>query len=187
MSEEIRVGSVSMFPEGERYTVRLDDLELSDDGTWIYAQGQPGRVGIPVGRTVVANGCFDGLHPGHLSLFAHLDTLAYKERLRPIVAINSDKSVKALKGASRPVWPQEVRSFLINHLKWPLTVIIFDEETPQRLMDLLKPKLVLKGAQYAHESVVKWEGSEVATVPMLKRDEENPQDWSTSRLLGDTR
>lgn len=163
---------------GERYTVRLDELELSPDGLWLSnKKGQP----IRVGHSVVANGCFDGMHPGHLYLFGHLDTLAYRKRLRPIVAINSDASVRRLKGPERPVWPEEVRSTVINCLKWPLTVVIFDEDTPQRLMDLLKPAMVLKGAEYTSKDVVRWEGSEVATVPML-------EDWSTSRILaGDTR
>jgi len=166
----------------ERFTIHLDELSksiLSDS----YRE-QP--YDNWVGNCVVANGCFDGLHPGHLSLFAHLDTLAYGERLRPIVAINSDESVRRLKGSTRPVWPQEVRAKLINHLKWPLTVVIFDEDTPQRLMDLLKPRVVLKGDQYAMDSVVRYHGNEygggsrVVTVPMLA-------DWSTSKILGDTR
>ena len=163
---------------GERYTVRLDDLKLSADGLWLSSdKGQP----IRVGHTVVANGCFDGMHPGHLSLFAHLDTFAYRKRLRPIVAINSDQSVRRLKGFGRPVWPQEVRSAVINCMKWPLTVVIFDEDTPQRLMDTLQPAAVMKGSEYTFTDVIRWNLSEVVTVPML-------DDWSTSRILaGDTR
>lgn len=162
---------------GERYAVHLDELRLSPDGLWLSNdKGQP----IRVGWTAVANGCFDGMHPGHLSLFAHLDTIAYRKRLRPIVAINSDQSVRRLKGPPRPVWSQEVRSAVINCLKWPLTVVIFDEDTPQRLMDLLRPAVVVKGAEYAPGSVVRWKDSEVFAVPML-------EDWSTSRILGDTR
>lgn len=170
MSEDLHMG--------ERYTVRLDELKLSDDGLWLSNdKGQP----IRVGHTVVANGCFDGMHPGHISLFAHLDTFAYRKRIRPIVAINSDKSVGRLKGPGRPVWPEEVRSAVINCLKWPLTVVIFDEDDPQRLMDLLKPAFVMKGSEYSPGNVVRWKDSEVVTVPMLK-------DWSTTRILaGDTR
>jgi D-beta-D-heptose 7-phosphate kinase/D-beta-D-heptose 1-phosphate adenosyltransferase len=88
--------------------------------------------------------------------------------------------VRRLKGSSRPVWSQDHRAKLINHLKWPLTVIIFDEDTPQRLMDLLKPPMVLKGSEYTKESVVRYKDSEVITVPMLG-------EWSTSGILGDTR
>lgn len=166
----------------ERFTIHLDELAeslLSDD-----SREQP--YDRWVGNCAVANGCFDGLHPGHLSLLAHLDTIAYANRLRPLVAINSDDSVRRLKGVDRPIWPQEVRSKLINHLKWPLTVIIFDEDDPQRLMDLLKPRIVVKGGEYPAMSVVRYrgneycEGSEIVRVPMV-------DGWSTSSIVGDTR
>lgn len=166
----------------ERITVHLNDVAKSLESD--SPREQP--YDRWVGNCIVANGCFDGIHPGHLSLFAHLDTLAYGERLRPLVAINSDASVRRLKGPTRPVWSQDHRAKLINHLKWPLTVVIFDEDTPQRLMDLLRPSMVLKGSEYTAESVVRWngnqhsQGSTVVTVPMLG-------DWSTTRILGDTR
>ncbi len=160
----------------ERVTIHLDEIAKSIESTSDREQPYDRWVG----QCMVANGCFDGIHPGHLSLFAHLDDRSYRERLRPLVAINSDASVKRLKGSSRPVWSQEHRSKLINHLKWPLTVVIFDEDTPQRLMDLLKPRMVLKGGEYDPDTVVKWIGSEVITVPMVGN-------WSTSRILGDTR
>ncbi len=148
-------------------------------GTYDMVEG-PGIVSIPVGRTIVANGCFDMLHPGHLSLFGWLDTVAYREGLRPIIAINSDESVRGLKGPDRPKWPQEARAAFLTHLKWPFTVVIFDEATPQRLMDLLEPAMVVKGSEYPTESVVRWKDSTVITVPML-------DGWSTSRIVGDTR
>lgn len=161
----------------ERAIVHLNDLRRLE--TYDLIEG-PGIISIPVGRSIVANGCFDMIHPGHLSLFGWLDTIAYKEGLRPIVAINSDASIRRLKGPERPKWPQHARATFLTHLKWPFTVIIFDEDTPQRLMDLLEPAMVLKGGQYPKESVVRWKDSEVATVPML-------DGWSTSRMLGDTR
>lgn len=160
----------------ERMTVHLDDVARSIESDSPREQPYDSWVGA----CMIANGCFDGLHPGHLSLLAHLDSIAYGERLRPLVAINSDESVRRLKGPARPVWPQEMRAKLINHLKWPLTVIIFDEDSPQRLMDLLKPRVVLKGGEYDPASVVRWSGAKVVTVPMLG-------DWSTSKILGDTR
>lgn len=160
----------------ERVTIHLDDLAKSIEST-SHREQQYDRL---VGSCMIANGCFDGLHPGHLSLFAYLDNLSYRERLQPLVAINSDDSVRRLKGSGRPVWSQDQRAKLINYLKWPFTVIIFDEDTPQRLMDILKPPMVLKGSEYAEESVVRWRDSVVVTVPMLG-------DWSTSKILGDTR
>lgn len=160
----------------ERFTVHLDELAESLDSKVEFEMPYDRWVGA----CMVANGCFDGLHPGHLSLFAYLDAYAYRQRLRPLVAINSDASIRRLKGSGRPTWPQAVRATLINNLKWPLTVVIFDEDTPQRLMDLLKPRVVLKGSDYPKESVVRWKDSEVVSVPIL-------DGWSTSKILGDTR
>lgn len=156
----------------ERFTVYLD--ELIDSPHW---QGFVGRV---KGRCAVANGCFDILHPGHLSLLATLDTEAYRRGLYPIVAINSDHSIKRIKGEGRPVVPQASRSKLLNNLKWPFTVVVFDDETPQQLMDFLQPALVVKGSEYMPGSVVRWIESEVLTVTMV-------DGWSTSKILGDTR
>lgn len=155
----------------ERYTVHLDDL---------IEAGIEHKLAAFRGRCAVANGCFDGLHPGHLEILAALDTIAYTRGFRPIVAINSDLSVRRLKGPSRPLIPQRARSLLINYLKWPFTVVIFDEDSPQRLMDYLMPAVVVKGSEYTAESVVKWSGSEVVSVDMLPG-------WSTTSIIGDTR
>jgi D-beta-D-heptose 7-phosphate kinase/D-beta-D-heptose 1-phosphate adenosyltransferase len=130
-----------------------------------------------VERCIVANGCFDVLHPGHLSLLQALDYVARAMELVPIVALNSDSSVRALKGPTRPIVPEDARATLITHLRWPLTVVIFDDRTPQLLMDTLRPRVVMKGAEYAADSVVRWSGSQVVTVDMV------PQ-WSTSRIVG---
>ena len=163
----------------ERFTVHLDELEFASAYPH-EASFHSRNVINQAERCMVANGCFDILHPGHLNLFAFLDTLAYREGLRPIIAMNSDASVRRLKGDRRPIVPQESRSFLLNHLKWPMTVVIFEEDTPQRLMDLLKPRIVVKGAEYPEDMVVRWRDSRVVTVPMVPR-------WSTSKIVGDTR
>lgn len=156
----------------ERVTYHLDDLEFEPQLDELRRSLK--------GRCAVANGCFDILHPGHLSLLAALDTIAYRRGLRPIVAINSDSSVQTLKGVRRPIVPQQARATLLNHLKWPFTVVIFDEETPQRLMDMLQPAVVVKGADYVGKQVVRWQDSEVEFVDFT-------ENYSTSRLLGDTR
>lgn len=169
----------------ERVTLHLDDW---CGERWRQFDTVPLSVGRTawddifrcMGRLAVANGCFDILHPGHLSLLANLDTIAYQRKLRPIVAINSDASIRRIKGDRRPIVPQESRSALINSLKWPLTVIIFEEDTPERLMDILRPAVVVKGAEYPTESVVRWKDSEVVTVEMVSR-------WSTTAIVGDTR
>lgn len=161
----------------ERITVHLDDWSKGLGTLWGPSDLTLERL---EGRTIVANGCFDILHPGHLSLLAQLDTLAFKLRLRPLIALNSDESVKLLKGPSRPIVPQQARAALLNNLKWPFTVVIFDEATPQRLMDTLKPLAVFKGAEYKNTSVIKWKDSFVEFAEMTSN-------WSTTKILGDTR
>lgn len=151
----------------ERIIFHLDELANDLSKLW---------TGPPKGKCIIANGCFDILHPGHLSLLAHLDTIAYLERLRPVVAINSDSSIKLLKGDSRPIVPQQVRASLLISLKWPFTVIIFDEQSPQRLMDLLQPEIVLKGSEYDGKDVIRWKDSRVVTVGMF-------DGWSTTNIV----
>jgi D-beta-D-heptose 7-phosphate kinase/D-beta-D-heptose 1-phosphate adenosyltransferase len=131
-----------------------------------------------VGRCAVANGCFDLIHPGHLELLRHLDQVARQRDLFAIVAMNSDASVRRLKGPSRPIIPEACRADLLNNLRWPFTVVLFDEDTPQELMDFLKPPVVVKGAEYRQEDVVRWSGSEVLSVPMM-------DGWSTTGIIGD--
>lgn len=149
--------------------IHLDELE-SRLGEYEYT-------GL-VGNCVVANGCFDVLHPGHLNLLWGLQSVAYTHNAIPIVALNSDVSVSLLKGPTRPVVPQSARSQLLINLKWPFSVVVFDEETPQRLMDLLQPIAVLKGGEYAKDSVIKWKNSTVVSVQML-------DGWSTTGIIGD--
>ena len=120
----------------ERVTFHLDEVigDAMHGALWKWR-----------GRCAIANGCFDGCHPGHLEILAALDAEAYARRLRPIVALNSDLSVKGLKGSARPIIPAVARATLINNLRWPLSVVIFDEENPQRLMDWFQPTVVIKG------------------------------------------
>jgi D-beta-D-heptose 7-phosphate kinase/D-beta-D-heptose 1-phosphate adenosyltransferase len=159
----------------ERATYHLTDLRLSSElpGFMHWAR----HLEALAGRCVVANGCFDILHPGHLELLKGLSTVSFQMGLRPVVGLNSDSSVRALKGTGRPVVPQEARAALLNSLQWPLTVVIFDEETPQLLMDTLRPAVVVKGSEYTPDSVVRWSGSQVVTVDMVPK-------WSTSRIVG---
>ncbi len=154
----------------DRSVIHLDDLFYSESHAMQFLSDVQGRC-------VVANGCFDVLHLGHLHLLSTLDTVAYQMKLRPIVAMNSDESVRLIKGDYRPVVPHTSRAQLVTCLKWPLSVVLFDEKTPQRLMDLLRPLVVVKGSEYSKESVIRWEGSQVVTVDMVSG-------WSTSRMLG---
>lgn len=125
---------------------------------------------------VVANGCFDVLHLGHLVLLGELDAVARLYGIHAVVALNSDDSVRSLKGVHRPIVPMESRSALLKTLEWPFTVVVFDEPTPQTLMDKLQPPYVLKGSEYPKESVIRWEGSQVISVDRIKG-------WSTTNIL----
>jgi D-beta-D-heptose 7-phosphate kinase/D-beta-D-heptose 1-phosphate adenosyltransferase len=97
-----------------------------------------------------ANGCFDLLHPGHVSLLRQ--AAAACDRL--IVAINSDASVSALKGPTRPVQDQDARAQVLKALKGVDLVVAFDDPTPLALVEALYPDVIVKGADYKEEDVV---------------------------------
>lgn len=103
--------------------------------------------GMKVGLT---NGCFDLLHPGHISLL----TQARSACDRLVVALNTDASVRRLKGASRPVNPLEDRAEVIGALRQVDAVVAFDEDTPLDLIQRLRPDVLVKGADYTHDQVV---------------------------------
>ena len=103
--------------------------------------------GLTVGFT---NGCFDILHFGHASILERARALC--DRL--VVGLNSDASVRRLKGAARPVNPQEDRARLLLALRAVDAVIVFDDDTPLRLIETLLPDVLIKGADYTIETVV---------------------------------
>ncbi|MFN4281733.1 MAG: D-glycero-beta-D-manno-heptose-7-phosphate kinase [Alphaproteobacteria bacterium] len=105
------------------------------------------RQGLRVGFT---NGCFDLLHPGHVSLLEQ--ARAACDRL--IVGLNSDASVKRLKGPERPVQSEAARAVMLGSLAGVDLVVIFGEDTPLRLIKALKPDVLVKGADYALKDVV---------------------------------
>lgn len=117
-------------------------------------------------KCLVTNGCFDVFHPGHFSLLKEVHMLSLRNRLLPVVAINSDSSVKTLKGNGRPIIPAHLRAEMIVSLQFPMTVIIFDELTPSHLMNDLQPPYVVKGNEYHESEVIKWKDSKVLFVPM---------------------
>jgi len=103
------------------------------------------------GYTVgVANGCFDLLHPGHVSLIRQ----AAQNCDRLIMALNSDASVKRLKGPTRPVQNERARAEVIGAVKGVALVVLFDEDTPYELIKALQPDVLIKGADYAGKEVV---------------------------------
>lgn len=103
--------------------------------------------GLTIGFT---NGCFDILHPGHLKVLEEA-----RERCgRLIVGLNSDASVRRLKGASRPVNSETSRARVLSALSVVDDVIVFEEDTPANLIDAIKPDLLVKGGDYALEDIV---------------------------------
>jgi len=105
------------------------------------------RAELTVGFT---NGCFDLLHPGHVSLLAQ--ARAACDRL--IVGLNSDASVKHLKGNDRPVQNEAARATVLASLATVDSVVLFDEDTPLNLIHAIKPDVLVKGADYAKSAVV---------------------------------
>lgn len=100
--------------------------------------------------TVFTNGVFDIIHPGHLTYLAEARSLG--DRL--IVGVNSDASVKRLKGINRPIMSQEARAQLLASLFFVDGVVIFDEDTPLNLITKLKPDILVKGGDYTEETIV---------------------------------
>jgi len=100
-------------------------------------------------KVVMTNGVFDILHAGHVSYLANARKLG--DRL--IVAVNSDASTKRLKGETRPVNPQENRMIVLGALEAVDWVVLFEEDTPQRLIAGVLPDLLVKGGDYKPEDI----------------------------------
>jgi rfaE bifunctional protein nucleotidyltransferase chain/domain len=102
-------------------------------------------------RIVLTNGCFDILHPGHLRLLDHCRSLA--EGGQVIVALNSDDSVRRLKGPARPIMPYEARRELLMALKSVDAVIGFNQEAELLgIIERLKPAVLVKGPPFRHRN-----------------------------------
>lgn len=101
-------------------------------------------------RIAFTNGCFDLIHPGHVSLLA--EARATADRL--IVGLNTDASVKRLKGEERPVNSEMARAVVLASLASVDLVVLFDEDTPMQLIEAIRPEVLVKGADYTIETVV---------------------------------
>jgi len=102
------------------------------------------------GKTVVAtNGCFDILHVGHVRYLQKTKSFADY----CIVLLNSDKSVKSIKGPSRPINSEQDRAEILSALKYVDYVVLFDEDSPATLLDEMKPDVYTKGADYNMETL----------------------------------
>ena len=120
-------------------------------------------------KIIFTNGCFDIIHPGHIDYLAKAASLGN----RLIIGVNTDKSVQKLKGPHRPIQDQDSRIFILSALEFVSAVVLFDEETPNELIAILKPDILGKGADYTIDHVVGAEtvmnsGGSVVLLPYLK-------------------
>lgn len=114
-------------------------------------------------RIVFTNGCFDVLHLGHLRVLDECRMLAGPKGA-VIVGVNSDSSVRRLKGPSRPIFDERTRCLMLVHLKPVDYVVTFDEDTPLKFLEFLRPDIVVKGGDWKNKEVV---GSSFAAVVLV--------------------
>jgi D-beta-D-heptose 7-phosphate kinase/D-beta-D-heptose 1-phosphate adenosyltransferase len=137
--DEIRSELMSQMRPGTQKILTLDQLDAY------------GRQQRRVGRKVVfTNGCFDLLHVGHVTYLA--DAAAMGDVL--VVGVNSDASVRSLKGPGRPVISESDRAAMLAALACVDAVVVFDDATPHRLLEALRPNVLVKGGTYAPHEVV---------------------------------
>ncbi len=148
-------------------TASLHHQDITDAEAKVLTDGEAAdridvwrRQGLKIGFT---NGCFDLLHPGHVSLLSQARAACDKL----VVGLNSDASVKRLKGEERPVQNEAARSAVLASLSSVDLVVIFAEDTPYEIIEHLRPDIIVKGADYKEEDVVggdlvkSWGGSVV--------------------------
>lgn len=126
------------------------------------------RMGFTGKKVVFTNGCFDVLHHGHLSYLREAAELG--DIL--IVGLNSDASVKRLKGESRPLNNEADRILALSSLLFVDAVVVFDEDTPEALIKRINPHVLVKGGDYTEDAVVgaafvKAAGGEVKILPFV--------------------
>jgi D-beta-D-heptose 7-phosphate kinase/D-beta-D-heptose 1-phosphate adenosyltransferase len=130
------------------------------------------------GRIVVfTNGVFDLLHPGHIRYLQD----ARNEGDALIVGVNSDRSVAAIKGPSRPITPERERAEVLAALACVTAVVLFDEDDPQRIIQRLQPDVLVKGADWAADRIigrdtVEARGGRVVRIPLA-------EGYSTSDII----
>ncbi|MDQ6994344.1 MAG: D-glycero-beta-D-manno-heptose 1-phosphate adenylyltransferase [Mariprofundaceae bacterium] len=128
-------------------------------------------------RVVFTNGCFDLLHPGHITYLQdaqHLGDVL-------IVGLNDDASIQRLKGSSRPINPLHDRACMLSALRSVDRVVAFSEDTPLKLITHLMPDILVKGGDYTVDSIVgakevMQSGGEVRVIPFL-------EGYSSTRLI----
>ncbi len=153
------------FKERDLFVFRTQDKIIS----WEEAQRLCVMWRMKDEQVVFTNGCFDILHLGHVQILESAAHLGDKL----IVGINSDASVKRLKGAERPIFSEAVRARMVAALEFVDVVVLFSEDTPLELIKTLSPDILVKGADYKKEDVVgkEWveaHGGSVMLLPLLE-------------------
>lgn len=133
-----------------------------DRAVLTFGPGRPDRV-------VFTNGCFDILHRGHVAYLCAARALG--DRL--IVGVNTDASIRRLKGPGRPVNSENERAYVLAALACVDAVTLFDEDTPAELIDVLRPDVLVKGGDYTPDRVVGREiveagGGRVVIIPYIE-------------------
>jgi D-beta-D-heptose 7-phosphate kinase/D-beta-D-heptose 1-phosphate adenosyltransferase len=146
-------------------------LNPDQKGNFISGELRKGR------KIVFTNGCFDILHPGHF----HLLTIAKEMGALLVVGLNSDDSVRRLKGSSRPVNDQKKRASQLASLDYVDFVVMFTEDTPEKLIQRIKPDILVKGGDYKENEIIGSDfvlsyGGIVTTIPLL-------EGFSTTQLI----
>lgn len=119
------------------------------------------------GGVVFTNGVFDLLHPGHVDVLLG----ARRAGAHLVVGVNSDASVRRLKGPERPIRSEAERAYVLAALEMVDCVVVFDEDTPLELISLLRPDVLVKGGDYAEATIVgagevrAW-GGDVRVIPL---------------------
>jgi D-glycero-beta-D-manno-heptose 1-phosphate adenylyltransferase len=120
-------------------------------------------------KIVFTNGCFDIIHRGHVEYLAKAASLGNAL----ILGLNTDASVKRLKGSSRPVQDENTRALVLASFSFITKVVLFDEDTPFDLINLVKPDFLVKGGDYSPESIVGYDivknhGGQIVTIDLVE-------------------
>lgn len=120
-------------------------------------------------KIVFTNGCFDILHRGHVEYLAKAAALGSKL----IIGLNTNASVRRLKGESRPINDEAARAILLSSLIFTDKIVLFDEDTPHELIRFIQPDILVKGNDYKPEEIVgydilKAKGGEVVTIELTE-------------------
>ena len=118
---------------------------------------------------VFTNGCFDLLHIGHISLFE--SAKGYGDKL--VIGLNSDKSLERIKGNSRPIISQYNRAKVLSSIKFVDAICLFEEDTPEKIIKIIKPDYLVKGADYQENEIIgasfiKSYGGKVIRIPLIE-------------------